>query len=227
MGENLQFGKYFLDNESKASLYLVGAAFRCLTYYKNDCIFRSKYKELVENFKGFVGCEYAVHSDPRGLNSHFLQIYDKDFSGFLKERWGLNEDLSKRTLPNFDYENYLDHFVRGFHDAEAYVKERTENDSSIIEMQFNPVFLNKLNELMKKHAGTEREYTWNKKLIYGLHDANKFYNFIYKDQQFIENSGLYLPSKLWAFNVRYEPKNKACFNRQIRGMSDSQGCGAG
>jgi hypothetical protein len=227
MGENLQFGKYFLDNESKASLYLVGAAFRCVTYYKDYCIFRSRHKELVENFNRFVGCEYAVHSDPRGLNSHFLRIYDKNLSGFLKERWGLDEDLSKRLLPNFDYENYIDHFARGFHDAEAYVKKRTENDSSIIEMQFNPVFLSKLNELMKKYAGIEREYSGNKKLIYGLNDANKFYNFIYKDQQFIENSGLYLPSKLWAFNVRYEPKNKACFNRQIRGMPDSQGCSAG
>ncbi len=217
----------FFKTESKEMFYLFGASFRCFSHFGTWGEFRSRHLELIKNFQKMLDYEEGLYSDPRGLNSYFIRIYDKNLCDFLKEDLGLAEDKSQRKFPNFDYEKYLDHFVRGFHDAEAYVKKRTENESSIIEMQFNPVFLNKLNELMKEYVGIEREYTWNKKLIYGLHDAVKFYNYIYKDRRFINKSGLYLPSKMEAFNAQYEPKSKAYFNRQIRKMPDIQGCSAG
>lgn len=204
MSAKLSINEKFFYENSKEMFYVLGAAFRCCSPQNNNyCTFRSRYRGLVEIVKKEIECEHTILADPRGRRSYFLQMYDEKMCDILKKKWGLVQDKSKRKFPEFNYNKYLNHFARGFFDAVGIVKTR-ENRSNVVVMEFYPKFLKDFNKALKKYAGVERDYSGNKRLIFGHYDAVNFYNFIYKDWKFIEKSGLFLPFKKELFNTGHE-----------------------
>jgi len=181
--------------------YIAGAFYSCCVYLKrhkerNQVIFRSKHKKLVELVRDEIFPGHSITSDNRkGKSSHWINAYSTPRLYSKLEELGLTVPKKEREFPENISENQLYNVVRGFFDAEAAKNVR----KNYIRIGFCNRFLSGLNKVLIKHAGINGGTLKDNELIYKKDDAIKIYNFIYQNFDFIKRNGSYLREKKEAF----------------------------
>lgn len=197
-----KINEHFFDKESKATYYVLGAFYANYTS-KGVCgiKFSSAHKDLVEIIKEQLESEHAIISDPRKTSSHRFEVYNVPYLHPKLEKLGLDAPKSERKFPKYIGKEYISHFVRGFFDAKAYVY--ITGKLTRTRMEFNREFLVGLNKTLINKAGVKRKEPTKDIIWYGHENSLKIYDFIYRDWDFIEESGLYLKSKKELFRTDY------------------------
>ena len=188
--------KHFFDKESKEMYYVLGIAYPKAVYsYDDDLIFRSPDRKLMENLKRLLGSDHAI---TKNNYSYQMQIRSATLCSKLQDL-GVKREKKDRAFPEFIPEDLIDQFSRGFVDAKAAVSPGS------IGINFNNVFLNGLNDALKKYANTQRDGTNRDYIFYSGVDSSRIHDFLYKDWEYIRDKKLYLPSKKKLF-VHFEYK---------------------
>jgi len=191
----------FFDEESEKIDYIVGASYSCYTNFngykrRNQLIFRSRHKKLVELVRDEVFPAHSITSDNRkGKSSHWIAVASPQRMYSKLEEIGLNIPKKEREFPKDIPENRLYNVVRGFLDAEA----ETNAGKNYMRIGFHNRFLSGLNKVLIKYAGVKGGILKDNELIYKKDDAIKIYNFTYQNFGFIKKQGLHLPEKKEAF----------------------------
>ncbi len=202
--------RYF-EEESKAMYYVLGAFYNCYrpsTKYGNYFIFQSQYKDLVRIINKELESKYSITctDSKHGRNSHMIYARSLQLKNDLVHL-GLNAPREERKFPEKIKEENISHFVRGFIDATATAFQPKSNGYTTLEIHFNNLFLSELNDVLKKYAGVNREKkTDSNTIYYGHKNAIRIHDFIYKDWQYIQESGLCLPWKKELFGTDYVVK---------------------
>lgn len=195
VNENFFEGKGKTPNELKAMGYVKGLFIASyIPQPNNGILFRSSHKDLVEIVKEQLESEHDIISDPRGKSSHWVEFKNKPDLYHKLGEMGLNAPKSERTFPDVE-EQYLDHFVRGFFDAQAIVCYNTSYNLTSVVVGFNPSFLLDLHKKLLEYAYIKRDEPQGESTRYGHKDSIRIHHFIYRDWEFIESNGLYLASK--------------------------------
>jgi len=212
----------FFDEESKAMWYILGISIAQYSQGKlgNSRInkWQSTSKPLIEIVKSSLDSEHAVSSVKnkhiRGKEDFFtnwLVIYNKKIYDALSGR-GLDVPKTERIFPEDIEEPYLDHFVRGFFDAKVSCVNTISNveskggpreyHSQVLDISFNIPFLKDLYDILVEHAhvGGGKDVSESPLYLRGQ-NPRLVHDFLYRDWEFIQESGLYLPSKKARFEV--------------------------
>ena len=203
----------FFDKESKKMYYVLGFAYASYIhnkYHKDSLIFRSSSKKLIDIVRDNLESDYDVVLDNRGKSSYFFGFTSNHMLSRLEET-GLVKDKAKRLFPNYISERFLDHFIRGFFDAQGYIYI-TPSRLNSVRFKFNQNFLEELNKSLREYAhiesnaipiklgGRQRQSV----IDYGHNNSLKIHDFIYRDFDYIKENNLYLPSKKDLFNLDYK-----------------------
>ena len=152
--------------------------------------------------------EHVTISDSRTDLSHWIEIRSVPYLRSRLEQMGLVEDKKDRSFPAAIQKQYLDHFIRGFFDAKAYV------DENRVVINFNLPFLEVLYSRLVRHAGVKPERRIaSTELAFSKEDSTKIRDFIYRDRAYIRSRGLYLPLKRVLFDQIQPPHNDIRINR--------------
>lgn len=200
-----KINRHFFDKGSEAMYYVLGALYSSYNpTHKNGIEIRSSSRDLVQIIKDCLESEHSITSDPRDKNSHCLAIYNSPYLHFKLEEMGLVKDKYGRKFPKYVPKKHLNHFIRGFFDAEAKVKDTDTGRNTYMEVSFNHPFLKDLHNILLQYANVQGSGPIGNRLHYSPKDTSKIYDFIYRDWDFIKESGLYLSSKKEQFKP-YKP----------------------
>lgn len=188
--------KHFFDEESKEMWYVLGVSFS--RYYpqrdKPYNTWSSQYLGLIQIVKRELKSDHKIITS----NSFILRMRNEHLQSKLFER-GCIPGKENRKFPEDVEDQYLDHFIRGFFDAQTTAHE----DPLLIQIYFNNDFLRKLHEhFVRVGSVRNREILDRPALNYGsASDIAGVHDFLYRDWEFIQRSGLYLPSKKERFEA--------------------------
>jgi len=207
-------------DELKAMWYILGVSFAQyssqLRYYGQPMNrWQSTSKPLIEIVKSALDSEHSIvkvkNRHIRGEEdflTYWLDIQNQRIYDALSER-GLNVPKSERAFPEVE-ERYLYHFVRGFFDAHVSCHTITTQSSKYnphdvylqeLKVWFNAEFLRGLYNALVKYVGVaDGSKIIKSPLRFGTRDTRKIYHLIYRDQDFVQESGLYLPVKKELFD---------------------------
>ncbi|MCH8004123.1 MAG: hypothetical protein IH934_05845 [Nanoarchaeota archaeon] len=209
--------EHFFDEDSKAMWYVFGVSFsQYSSSLEQRTSSRSRWqstdKKLIEIVKSSLDSEntitpkrYKHIRTGEDFFTYWLVLNNQKIYDDIRRR-GLDVPKSERTFPESIEEQYLDHFVRGFFDAHVSCYNSTYQSTSKynprelnrqwLEIHFNVPFLRGLYEVLVEHAHIKsgREFSKSPLLIMDK-DTRGVYDFLYRDWDFIQENGLYLPSK--------------------------------
>lgn len=208
-------------DELKAMWYISGISFsQYHVEFQRDGSHRNKWqstsKDLIGIVKSALESEHAIYP----IKNRHIRTGEEFLTYYLSiGRQRIYDDLSKRGLdvpkeerafPEVE-EQYLDHFVRGFFDAHVSCRNITVQSESkynphplhyqLLWVRSNAPFLKSLYDVLVENANVKggREIT-KSPLYFGTADTRTIYDFIYRDWEFIQENGLYLPSKKELFD---------------------------
>jgi hypothetical protein len=205
----------FFNSPSKKMFYVLGVSFaRYLaipeTGKSGVCFTRNvwldKGANLLEIVKSSLDSEHEV-SGPKHASGH---SYSFGFRCSEVEeellRYGLGVTKKDRTFPENIPGEYMDHFLRGFFDAQVTVSmvKGKKHRRRRIAVYFNETFLEGLAKNLHEHADVRHiavgSHGSGGKLIYTKQgEIDGIRDFLYKDWDYIQESGLYLPFKMRRF----------------------------
>ncbi len=207
----------YFNEDSKNVFYVLGISYACYSpNSENGVVFRSRHRRLIEIVKDELSSGHAIVDDPRNKNSHWIEIHNNSHLRESLEQRGLVKDKSKRRFPNIS-ERFIDHFIRGCIDANAIIRINPRNPQ--IELTcINKQFISGLNSALRRYAGIERQKDkLRRRTVYDQADSKRIKDFMYRDRNFIEESGLYLSANQDALNfaprLRTYPLTQALFKR--------------
>lgn len=194
----------FFDEESKAMWYVLGAFYSCSNYTANNRImFISSQKSLVEIVLDQLESDYSIVSDPRERHStHWIQMNGVPYMKSRLEEIGLDVPKTKRKFPKNVHKDYIGHFVRGFLDGKGLIGISSGKYTRVV-IQFNHSFLSSLHQVLLQYAGVQKDGPDSNIIRYSHRNSLKIHDFIYRDWAYIQESGLYLPSKKKLFRTDY------------------------
>ena len=201
--------EHFFDGESKQKWYVSGAFYASYvpSSDKPVVVFRSRHRDLVQIVRNQLGSKHAILSDPNGKSSYSMNIKGAPYLNTQLEKIGLNKPKKQRRFPEHIDEDYISHFIRGFLDAQAY-PDYSNGRYTRINVSFNNMFLVGLNQTLRQYAEVERPDPYNDRVIYSGSDSSRIHDLIYDDWDFIEEHGLYLPSKKDIFRTDFSSAGK-------------------
>jgi hypothetical protein len=229
----------FFAQESKAGWYILGIAFAkaSLQNGRNYIVWKSTSKPLLKKINSILDSNHPIskrdniHIRKGGPNfiDYRLGISSLKLSKSLRDR-GFDVPKEERSFPENVEEQYLDHFVRGIFDAQVTCRNSLHNygednkyarqSQTLTVGQFGTPFIKDFYQMLVQYAGVKggKSNAEPPLMLYGP-DLRKVYEFLYLDWEFIERSGLYLPSKKRAFEVELKvqkpPHNFERHNRAI------------
>lgn len=196
------------NNESKEMWYVLGSFYD--GYHSRRSIgvsFTSKHEGLVQIVKDQLKSEHTIvkretdTSDGQGKNySYSLEMYAAPDLYTRIGELGLNVNKKERKFPKDIPDQYIDHFIRGFLDGQSNMILHNKQCTQM-EVHMNKDFLTDLNKVLEKHAGVKRKEPTKDVITYAHANSLKIHDFIYQDWEYIEQSGLYLPSKKEMFKT--------------------------
>src|SRR3989344_5048366 len=213
------FNESFFDKQSKIMLYFLGGSFsiyRCKMIPKKTEGYsfinqwQSSNKNWIEKLKLFLESEHKITTDLSRrigkkdlFKTHTLNITSQRMHYALKE-YHLNKHKTEILFPENINPYLINHFIRGFADVHfsacnVYLYERYKNKG--ITIHYNEEFNSGLEKVLVEHAGIKPKKVVTDTLRYCDEDVKKFHDFIYKDIDFIERSGLYLLGKKEKFEA--------------------------
>ncbi len=197
--------EHYFDEESRAMYYVVGASYSRDVLLEPSQGFRfiSTHKDLVEIVRRELESEHKIILDPRGKPSYRLEVDDVPHMYSRLEELGLAVPKNQRGFPENIPEEYIRHFTRGFTDAQGRVFTHLGGKLTVISISFNLLFLKGLHKALQEYAGVERGNPSRNNIVYSHKDSLRIHNFIYGEWEFIEEHGLYLPSKKEIFTLDY------------------------
>jgi len=216
--------EHFFYQESKTMWYVLGISFAKVMLSKNSNIisWQSASKPLLEIVNSSLESDYPIYSRKykhirEGEDDFTMQRLSMG-NPILYESmsdWGLSVPKKERIFPKDVEEQYLDHFIRGIFDAQVscvnYIQKR---DRSTLQTQalnigsFGIHFIQDLYETLVQYANIKSGKSISKPpLIIRGSNVRKVKELLYRDWEFIEESGLYLPSKKERFEIKYDIEN--------------------
>jgi len=190
--------EHFFDRESKEMWYVLGVSYSryIISRKDNRNSWTSSSHELLEIIQTQLEAEHKIGKQD-GRKERLFQVRSQYLQYKLKER-GLGVPKKEREFPKDCNEKYLDHFIRGFFDAHVSLNEDRGN-RIISQIYFNITFLKELHNHFVKCASVDRDSPEKSPLRYGNENTMKIYCYLYRDWDFIQENGLYLPSKKEGF----------------------------
>lgn len=212
--------EHYFDNPSRAMYYVLGVFYAKLSpAQENGIRFRCPSKDLVQIVKEQLDSEHVIMSDPRGKNSHWIEMQSVSYMRNKLDELGFLKHKSKRRFPKDMPKEYASHFVRGFVDAKAKVYV-IDDERTNVEVHHYNTPLRDIHRLLVEYAGVKHSAPKGSSVIYNHDDSIRIHDFIYQDWEYTkEQQGLYLPSKKEAFrtNTRYvHPRTLAAQRRMGR-----------
>jgi len=225
MGPTKQVNEHFFDQESKVMLYILGISIAKysarLMQSQPQNRWLSTSEPLIQIVKSSLDSEHAIsHAKYKNIRTgedymaYWLGITSQKIYDSLSRR-GLDVPKSERAFSTDIDDQHLDHFVRGFLDSivschNYTVQSRSKNKlrefpHQSLKIYFNVPFLKGLYDALVSHTSINegREVT-ESPLSFSTADTRAIYDFIYRDWDFIQENGLYLPSKKELFD-RHTP----------------------
>ena len=211
-------------DELKAMWYILGISFsQYSAQLRQDSLPLNRWQSTSEGLIGIVKSALeSEHAISPATNRHirtgeefltyYLSIGNQKIHDDLIKR-GLGVSKEERAFPEVEPQ-YLDHFVRGFFDAQVLCSNQIVKKNNgygtymrhiqTLDVYFNVPFLKGLYAALVEHAHVkDGKKVKNSPLIFGGSDVKKIYGFIYRDWDFIQEKGLYLPQKKALFEVKY------------------------
>ncbi|MFH1053956.1 MAG: hypothetical protein V1740_06075 [Candidatus Woesearchaeota archaeon] len=205
--KNVNF-RYF-DYPTKKSWYVLGLFAACYSGCGQKGIyFSTHHSGIADLVHTELEFEHELLTIERpGSLTYRIQVSNALELRSRLENIGLNSDKHKRRFPDGLRMPYLSHFVRGFYDGKAILT--TTHQRTSVSFYFNHDFMLRLHNVFMDYAGVQRlpseKEDWTN-IWYNPEDALRIYDFIYKEWDFIENHGIYLPSKRKAFITKIHEK---------------------
>jgi len=187
------------EDELKRRYYVLGAFYaNYAPAGYNGIRFSSSSGDLVQIVSDELESQHRIgFNEP---SSYWIEIHGVPYLRSKLEELGLADDKSKRKFPGYIPDPYLDHFIRGFFDAQMI--PRTNRYTNLV-ILFNNHFLVRLHHVLSRRANVKRDKPPGNVLFYAHKDSLRIYQFIYRDWQFIKKYGLYLQSKKNSFRIDY------------------------
>lgn len=182
--------------------------FQCLDrglYPQN--VWQSSSRTLIEIVKSCLGSEHKINVQTyknirargKDFDINILTISNQRIYDSLAER-ELDVPKQEREFPEKIKDRYLDHFIRGFFDAHVSCAER----QGILRLGifYNIKFLQRLYSALVGHAnvGGGRHITNPPLRLHGQY-VSATHDFMYRDWKYIQQRGLYIPSKKARFKI--------------------------
>jgi hypothetical protein len=196
------------SHDSKETWYVLGISFAHYSSYQRggeyvENRWQSKYRRLLEIVKSFLGSAHTI-SGPiqyqRGGSNYLLRMSSTRLFDSLCQR-GLSVPRAQRQFPRMQ-NGYLDHFLRGFLDAQVTVGMNDDGKKNLT-IRFNPSFLESLDDrLFYRGVTSTPHFTGNSPLRYSRQEVDRIGEFVYRDRAFLRHQRLYLPSKRAAFRAK-------------------------
>ena len=193
--------EHFFDEESKEMWYILGVSYSryIISRKDNRNSWTSSSHELLEIVQTHLGATEHKIGKQDGRREKLFQVRSEYLQSKLKKR-GLGVPRKEREFPKDCDEKYLDHFIRGFFDAQVSVKEDRGN-RTVSQIYFNIAFLIELHNHFVRNASVARDSPEKSPLRYGHENTMKIHGYLYRDWNFIQEKGLYLPSKKERFKT--------------------------
>lgn len=211
--------EHYFDNPSRAMYYVLGLSYPKLKpAQENGITFRCSSKNLVQIVEEQLESDHAIMSDPRGKNSHWIEMQSVPYMRNKLDELGFLKHKSKRRVPKDMPKKYARPFVRGFVDAKAKVYV-IDGERTNVEIHHYNTPLRDIHRLLVEYAGVKHPTPKGSSVIYNHNDSIRIHNFIYQDWKYTKKHGLYLPSKKKAFrtNTNYvHPRTLAAQRRMDR-----------
>jgi len=218
--------QHFFDTEGKTPeqlariYYYLGSFYDGYAALGNKGIsFRSKHGDLVDRVKTDLRSGHTIRTEQGG--HYILKVEHAPDLRARLEQLGLSGRRAQRKFPESGIpEHYLQHLIRGL--IENGVSVYPLRGLLALLISGYPTFLAGLNDELRDLAGVRREgkSTVNH-IVYGHHDSVRIYNYIYSGFEFIEKSGLYIPSVKMGMEQYLTPQRRAYIdNREVRNMID-------
>ena len=190
--------EHFFEQESKEMWYVIGASYCRYSASRTDNrnSWRSVNYDLLGIIQTCVDPNQAIGT-PDKFGSRLLQIKSQHMQDRLKKK-GLGVPRSERGFPADIKNRYLDYFVRGFFDAQVSVSADERTCVSYPSANFLRGLYKKL--VTHAHVRTGRDIT-STVLCLSQQETAAVHDFIYRDWEYIQEHGLYLPSKKERFKV--------------------------
>jgi len=190
--------EHFFDEESKEMWYILGVSYSRYSISRKDnrTSWTSSSHKLLEIVQTHLeATEYKI-GKREGRGEMLFQVRSQYLQLKLKER-GLGVPKKERKFPKDCDKKYLDHFIRGFFDANVSVS----GNGIVSQIYFNIAFLKELHNHLIGSASVARDSPEKSPLRYAHKDTIKIYNYLYRDWDFIQDKGLYLPAKKARFKT--------------------------
>ena len=194
--------EHYFDQPSRENNYTLGAFVSRVQLFPEvqGFLIKSKNRDLIQIIDRELGLEYLGSREPSG---YFLRVRNVPHMFSRLEQLGLGVPRSQREFPNIE-EKYLEHFIRGFLDAQANVNQVKGTQLTNVEIYFNHQFLLVFYQKLQEYADITRGKPFGIRMVLRHSDSVKVYHFIYREWDFIKKSGLYLPSKKNSYTPDYQ-----------------------
>ena len=193
--------KHFFDEESKEMWYVLGVSYG--TYFPERKrpvnTWSSSHLDLIEIIKRELK---SGHTTIEEEITYKLRFRNEHVQSKLFER-GAIPGKKNRKFPEDIGEQYLDHFVRGFFDGNVSCSKTSIYNKNVLAISYPSVqFLQQLYSHLVSHASVRSGKEVEKSPLNLTHlDAIAVHDFIYRDWDFIQERGLYLPLKKERFEI--------------------------
>ena len=181
----------FAENPAPDHAYVLGVLYGRPVITKKDCFeFASGNETLVDIVRNAFEWEYTPYQDATGISLLRFNGVHHLYQVLLSLGFGVK--VKERTFPVVD-ESVLSHFMRGIVEANASIGLSHNNLGHVSFFRFGNSFLTSMHSHLQHYAGVQRQGPDANEFRYSWKDSYLIKDFIYRDQEFLEETGLYVP----------------------------------
>jgi len=181
--------EHFFNTQSKLTEYVRGAFFHgYLPQRVKGISFRSRHRRLAEIVRTSLESEHKIVSNQPNPSSYVLSIQSTPYLRFKIREIGIADKKSEREFP--ENVRFPDHFLRGFFDAAARLKQNNRYCC----VHLSPHFLEGLARTMHTTLGISSSVNNSGRLEFGKKACETIYRFTYQDWVIINRKKMFVPS---------------------------------
>ena len=182
----------FAENPAPDHAYVLGVLYGRPVITKKDCFeFASGNETLVDIVRNAFEWEYTPYQDATGISLLRFNGVHHLYQVLLSLGFGVK--VKERLFPEID-ESVLSHFMRGIVEANVSIGFFHQQHPGRMEFnRFGIPFLTNMNSHLQQYAGVQRHGSNTSQFSYTGNDSRRIRDFIYRDAEFLEDTGLYVP----------------------------------
>ena len=182
----------FFENPVSDKAYVLGVLYgRPVVTRKYFFQFASRYDTLVDIVRNEFESKHKPTQLPEGTSILRFTGVRHLYQTLLSLGFGVK--VKDRPFPEID-ESILSHFMRGIVEANVSIGFFHQQHPGRMEFnRFGIPFLTNMNSHLQQYAGVQRHGSNTSQFSYTGNDSRRIRDFIYRDAEFLEDTGLYVP----------------------------------